>query len=341
MQPDRLLGMSFLIAGAIGAVPDKTDKVHVLNGDVITCEVRKLEYGYLTVKTDPMSTVQIKWSHVLRVTSQERFSLDIVDGTVLVGSLVEASGPGKLRVELTPEGGYREIELETVTFIYELEEDLRQRIDGDLSLGYSFTKASEVSQLNFAFNLSATTERHKWDGSLSSIDTAQPGRDDSNRSQAQIGYWRFFDRRWFGLLQSTADHNDELGLDLRASLAVLGGRYLTPTPAMVLGAGVGLSVNREWNVDDTDTNNLEGVAALRWEWFIRDTPKLELSTNLTIYPSLSTSGRVRGSTNASIRKEFAKDLFWKINAYGDFDSEPPEDGSTGDYGLIASIEYSW
>ena len=41
------------------------------------------------------------------------------------------------------------------------------------------------------------------------------------------------------------------------------------------------------------------------------------------------------------RKEFVKDLFWKLQAYGDYDSDPPSDGATGDYGLVASIEYSW
>jgi hypothetical protein len=322
-------------------VPEKTDKVHVKNGDVITCEVEKLEYGYLTVKTDPMSTVTIKWRQVLRVTSKERFTFDFADGSRLSGSLAEASASGKLRIVTSPEGDYQEHDLLDVIFLFELEEKRSERIDGDFSLGYTFTKASEVSQLNFTFDISGTTETYMWEGNLSSIDTAQPGEDNSNRSQGQVAYWRYFERRWFGLVQVLGEHNDELGLDLRANVAVLGGRTLAPTRAMVVAAGLGLNANREWNSDDTEANNLEGIAALRYEWFIRDSPKLDLSTRVSLYPSLTTAGRVRGSASVSVRKEFVKDLFWKLQAYGDYDSDPPLDGATGDYGLVASIEYSW
>ena len=52
-----------LVAGAADAAP-KTDVIEFLNGDHLTGEVKSLQQGILTFKTDMMSTVSIKWEHV-------------------------------------------------------------------------------------------------------------------------------------------------------------------------------------------------------------------------------------------------------------------------------------
>ncbi|MFQ5936542.1 MAG: hypothetical protein ACE5LB_09050 [Acidiferrobacterales bacterium] len=39
----------------------KTDKVELMNGDVITCEIKSLQRGVLRVSTDSMGTLDIEW----------------------------------------------------------------------------------------------------------------------------------------------------------------------------------------------------------------------------------------------------------------------------------------
>jgi hypothetical protein len=48
-----------LADSATGAT--KTDVVELRNGDRITCEIRKLERGKLTVKTDGLGTIAVEW----------------------------------------------------------------------------------------------------------------------------------------------------------------------------------------------------------------------------------------------------------------------------------------
>lgn len=59
-----ILGL-VLFSRPLSAHP-KTDVVVLANGDRITCEIKTLARGRLTVKTDAFGTVSIKWDHVAR-----------------------------------------------------------------------------------------------------------------------------------------------------------------------------------------------------------------------------------------------------------------------------------
>ena len=54
----------------------KTDVVEMLNGNRITCEVRKLERGKLTVKTDGIGTISIEWDDVVHVASATNYEVE-------------------------------------------------------------------------------------------------------------------------------------------------------------------------------------------------------------------------------------------------------------------------
>jgi len=331
-----------LATGWLTPTAEKTDKVQLDNGDVVTCEVKGLDRGLLTVKTDPMATIQIKWDHVVGVQSKQRFAVELDDGTRLFGILVEASAPGRLQVLAPFPMGTYEVDVDRVVFIDELEAEVLDRLKGSLGLGFTFTKASDVAQLSLAFDLRATTEVHEWSVDASTINTAQPGRETTNRSDLNLGYRRFLGHRWFALAGTSAQHNDELGLDLRARLDLGAGRYLVQSSEMLLSAATGASVNRELYSGGTDSNNVEAFLGVDYAWFLLDTPKLDLDTSVTVYPSLTDSGRVRVQADFRIRKEFAKDLFLSVKLYGDYDSEPPaSDSSSGDYGVVTSLDYSW
>jgi hypothetical protein len=331
-----------LAAGLLAPPAEKNDKVFLDNGDVVTCEVKGLDRGLLTVKTDPMSTIQIKWDHVVGVQSRQRFAVELDDGTRLFGILVEASGPQRLQVLAPFPMGTYEVDIDRVVFIDELEAEVLDRLKGNLSLGFTFTKASEVGQLSLAFDLRSTTESYEWSVDASTINTAQPGRETTNRSDVGLGYRHFLGSRWFALAGTSAQHNDELGLDLRARIDLGAGRYLVQSTDMLLSAGTGASFNRELYTGGEDSNNVEAFLGIDYAWFLLDSPKLDLDTSVTVYPSLTNSGRVRAQADFRVRKEFVKDLFLSVKLYGDYDSEPPaSDTSSGDYGVVLSVDYSW
>jgi hypothetical protein len=70
--PLLLLGSSIASAGSRA----RTDIVYMKNGDRITCEVKSLAYGQLSVKPDYiLDTVVLDWSKVEHIESSQVFSV--------------------------------------------------------------------------------------------------------------------------------------------------------------------------------------------------------------------------------------------------------------------------
>ena len=80
----------------------KTDLVELRNGDRITCEIRKLERGKLTVKTDGIGTVAIEWDDVQYLASTTSYDIELRSGERLFGSL-ERGNAGSM-VVIDPSG---------------------------------------------------------------------------------------------------------------------------------------------------------------------------------------------------------------------------------------------
>ena len=82
------LALIFVAVGASTAyAAAKTDIVELANGDRMTCEIKKLDRGKLTVKTDGLGTVSIEWDDIQHITSAQRFNVELASGERTVGSL--------------------------------------------------------------------------------------------------------------------------------------------------------------------------------------------------------------------------------------------------------------
>jgi hypothetical protein len=95
----------FLLAASLAAALSpfpaaaaKTDVIVMKNGDRLTGEVRKLERGYLTYKTDDMGTLSVEWDKVARVTARTEFEVDDLQGGIYFGTLQPGPEDGQLTV---------------------------------------------------------------------------------------------------------------------------------------------------------------------------------------------------------------------------------------------------
>jgi hypothetical protein len=156
---------------------------------------------------------------------------------------------------------------------------------------------------------------------------------------------RYFASRWQAGGLAQFDQNDELGLDMRVTAGGQAGRFYL-TNSSEFGAAAGLVVTRErFLVTDstgsttTSKDNLEGVVNLVYDAFRYDRPKLDFSTELTVYPSISSPGRVRTAFTGRIKYELFKDFFAGINFTDNFDSQPPEGAQRNDF--VSSFTIGW
>jgi len=127
----------------------KTDVVVLINGDHITGEVKGLDFGLLTFKTDHMGTIDIEWDEIASLTAlNQYFRLEREDGRLMYGSLDTDTLSSKLLVVLdTTKVPVDFLEIVRVTPI---KETMWDRFELNLDLGYSYTKTTTISTLTFS-----------------------------------------------------------------------------------------------------------------------------------------------------------------------------------------------
>jgi hypothetical protein len=319
----------------------KTDVVTFGNGDRLTGEVKSLERGKLRFKTAATDTISIEWDDVATLTSTQNIQVETEAGARFLGPLSKPVREGVVVVSTTT--GPVELVAAHVVFMEPIEEKGIDRFDGEITAGYNFAKASEVTQAQLGLELEARTETRIFALDVASVTSDSEDNEASQRHSLDLSYKRLWPKRWFTGAVVRLDRNDELGLDLRTSAGIGGGRYLRQTNSSTLSLVGGLQLSREnvsGNLEDEDT--VEAFATLAWNWFRYDTPELDFSTELEVIPNLTDTGRVRAELDVSFKWEMIEDLFWQLEFYNSFDSEPVVPGAEeNDYGVITSLGWEF
>jgi hypothetical protein len=331
---------------------DKTDIVWLTNGDRITGEIEQLEHGKLQVGTDALGQVRIEWDDISRIESDYQFQFERTDGTRITGTIQRASD----QQEITLVGDKQTVNFahDNVVRISQIEDTFWNRLKGSLTFGYSFTKASNVAQGNLGVRATHRTEVRSFTLDGSTIITSDQADDNTQRSNLSLSTTRFRSNRWFNSYVLGFESNDELGLNLRSSLGAGLGRYLIQTNASelsLIGGLVGTAENlktadpdpgTESTGDKSRQESLEGMLGVDYSRYIFDDPTVDFSARLYAFPSITESGRTRAQLDINLRWELINDLFWDLNYYNSFDSDPPSGSeSTNDYGIVTSIGYSF
>ena len=321
---------------------DKTDVIILNNGDRITGEIKQLEHGILRVSTDSMSEVRIEWDNVIKVQSNHQFQFERTDGQRIVAMIQDTSD--QQIITLMNEQRTASFTHGNIVRISPIEDSFWDRVNGSASFGFSFTKASEIAQLNFGFHGSHRTEVRRFSIDSNVITTNDEENESTQRSELHFGMTRFRDNRWFNSYLLGFESNDELKLRLRSSAGAGLGRYLIQTNTSELSFIGGLLGTSESLIGDTSSEqNIEGLLGVGFSKYIFDDPTVDMSLTLSVYPSITDAGRTRAQFDANIRRELIKDLYWDLTFYDTYDSDPPsaEAESTNDYGIVTSLGWSF
>ena len=319
---------------------EKTDIVFLHNGDRVTGEIKQLNRGILQLSTDDIGTINIEWEDVDSLSSVYQFRVEDSSGIKYFGAIF-LTHAGELQVI---QGGQVEEALHAnVVTITPLEASFWQQLDGSISIGYSYTKSNSLSQLTTNMYVIRRTEIRLWSLDISSMTTVQTNQPTQEREDATLSYSRLFDGPLFAISSTSAQKNDELGLDLRVLLSAGMGVNFIQSNHNDLATSAGLSVNREWSEDTTDDGyNLEAFISAQHAVFRYDYPKTDVASEVTVYPSLSSWGRIRSEIDISASREIVKDLTIVLSFYDSYDSDPPDPTSAkNDYGLVTSLGWTF
>lgn len=320
----------------------KKDVIRFKNGDHWTCEIKKLDHGYLYVGLDYVDgDVSIDWREVVSIESPQQFVVIDLNGTVLVGPFATSTGPRDNEISLTVEK--TTVPKSHVSSIQQTEVHFWRALHGGLSGGINFTKSESTT--NFSFNANADFRREYWSagGELQSTFTGSVAEKNNLRNQLSLNTVRLLnDKNYFAIAVGDLLHSDEQQLDLRSILGGGVGRLLVSTNnsrIMVLGGAVWTREKYTTAETNPNFNSAEGLLGTKLEYFRFKTANYSL--NLYLYPSLTDPGRTRLDGNAGVRFKVFKDLTFNLNLYLNYDSRPPRATSKSDYGANSTIGWTF
>jgi len=339
----RVLAASVLACGlASGYDRDKSDVITMRNGDHITGDIVGLEYGKLEVKTDKMGTLSIEWPSVRSVSSKFAFAIERRGGDKFYGSIATNADGDVLQIAAT-DGTSAQIPMADVERISRYSLSFWNRINGNLSVGLTYTKASATTV--GGVNLVSYYRSTAIDGTLNFNSNTTKTAESGTTYRAQLTGTVIFVRpspNFWGLVGSL-ERDQELGIDARLTGgAVLGRRFLQRSETEVTGFG-GLVVSRESVTGSSEQKtSLEAVVGGVWRVFKFTDPETSMTLGLSIYPSLTESGRVRSSGNLSLTHKIAGDFTLGLSGYVSTDSRPPDPtAQKSDYGLTFNLGYEF
>jgi hypothetical protein len=325
------------------AVP-KTDVITLVNGDIITCEIKEMSRGKLRAKTDHLGEVSIKWDKITKIVSNYWFLISLKDGSLIYGQMSETSQEGQLVVNFQEKS--TTIPLDQVVEIDPVRYDLWNRFDMSAAFGLNWNKGSDVFQANVAASVKYKGVIYSWgldgDGMVTEQGDEQGDEQTTRRNNLDLWLGREISGRYSTSVNTGTTRNDELGLRRRVSLGLNGGYFFLRSSHLEWRAILGATVNREWSTGESDpANSAEGRVGTEFTLFYHDTPKSDITVQADVYPNFTVTERVRFEGSITGRQEIIKDLFLRLDYYESRDSKPPDGANaTSDRGIVFSIEWT-
>ena len=200
----------------------KADVVRLANGDHITGEVKALNRGQLELSTDDAGTLYFEWDKIVSLSAVGQFEVTTTDGRRFLGGLAAGDPRTLVIIEVTDRVPLSMIDVATIAPIGS---SFWKKLDGSIDLGYSYTRSSQISQLNV--NATSVFRRPAFEMRTNASATLTANGDDGERDDRgtiQAFYVRYRGPRLLIASGGGFESNQSLGLQLRSQLAVTAGR---------------------------------------------------------------------------------------------------------------------
>jgi hypothetical protein len=329
-------------ATASASSRQKIDIVYMKNGDKITCEIRSLEQGQLTIKPDyTNSTVVIDWKKVDHVESSQSFLVSEPDGTLHAGALSSNSEERSLVVEHTPPVT---LPYDNVIQIEPLGVSFFKRFRGNYDMGLSLARSNGQKNLTVQGALTYQSEKYLFSSSSSSQFTSQAKTDNTEEASLKTTLFRQLRRsNWYGGGIANFLSSSEQQLNLRSTLGAGVAKRLIFTNrsdlSVIGGLGYTIEQDQAGTTSNAHSNELDSAFALQFSTFRFDSTTFD--TAVWVYPSLVVPGRVRMTLNQDIYYKFLGDFYVRLSFYDNYDNRPVIGAPSNNLGASTTIGWSF
>ncbi len=335
------LSLFWLVFASMG-IAQKTDTLVSTNGNIITGEIKKIEYGLLTYKVSGMGTLNVEVEKIQSLKSVKQFQITLNNGLLYFGSL-DTINSVEPKVKIVSQTRSYTVSVTSIVEVFPIKSSFWLRTSGDFSLGGNYTKSSRILQLNVAGNLYYRDKKKYYQLNWSNQVTFQNDSVLSQKQSNTLSSRRYFGHHYSFQGQLGISSNNELNLKRRYYLNLTGGKDFIHTYRSLLYTGLGLSGNSETTLDLNNVSyNLEGVIMVNYEFYKRTDPKVNITTRFNTYPSITTFGRWRFDASLDARIEVFTDFYVGANIYNNYDNSAELAADKhNDWGINATISYSF
>lgn len=315
------------------------------NGDVIRGDLVKVSRGDLYFDGDETGVFTVDLEVVKELVAHNKnYVIETgLKSEKLVGKISKAGMPGYLIIESKDDTSIP-IEMIQITYLYAFEETFKERLSAGINLGYSFTKSSNASRVNFSNRLQYKTSRWDLNQTFSTIATLTETSRSIERANGEFMGVYHVGRTWFTLASFRYQRLLELNVDSRF-IGTLGvGKNLIRNNNINLLIGTGISAQKELLSNVTDRSDLlwELPFIINFDLFDLGRPDIDVSTGLNYFQGLTQSGRARLDYNLKLSYELLSDIHVSLEGFLNLDSSPllMEDQQS-DVGVILNFGFDF
>lgn len=320
------------------------DRVVLNNGVALEGEIKEARRGEVSFDNEELDVVTIDLDDVRELTSPGFFEVTDAVGQVYRGALVA----GDSGTVLVGQGDQTTLlNISDIVHMLSFDAGFWGRTNGHVDLGADMAAASSLRSLLlgglFTYRGPRWGTRHSIDGYWQRQTTAGDLGAELVRTTHRLALNSSVSRflgRWAVQASVDAEQNEELGLQSRLQIGLLGAYRVVRNQSVELSAGTGLGDNAENYVGEVTSRSAEIIAAAVLDVF--DIGDVDVYTSVLLYANTSEGGRFRGAVDGRISWEIIEDFTIGLSLVERLDSRPPARGTRKrdfQYGL--TLGWSW
>lgn len=328
--------------GRINTFAQKIDTLLHVNGNILTGDFKKLEYGIVSWKMDGMETMSIETPKVRTFRSKKRYDVRMYNGVRYFCSFDTSSIFRKVKIiTLT---GSKLVNIDDIVRIFPIKKNFWLRTSGRFGIGANYTKGSDLGTLNFSSSLEHRQENSNYSFSWDNYYTFNADTLSSTKANMRLGWERLRRKKLSFGTSIGMSQNSELGTKLRLDVSVVGIYDFIFNDWMRLYSATGVSLQRENPYDDSQAvEDVVGSVSLGLKVYKLTKPKIWIDSDVNFIPYLTSDERYRMDVNVNPEISLiGNDLKLGLRVYYSLDTKPAtENASKEDWGTNLEISYTF
>jgi hypothetical protein len=318
------------------------DTLFFRNGSIILGEVKKIKLGVVNFDPDDANDITVQLIKLKTISASGAiFRIETTDEHVYYGRLFPNTRTGFVTIATAKDTVAQS--LERISVLYPFKDDFLDRFEGNVGLGYTYTRSSNFGRVNFDFSLSYITKQDEITFGASGIYSMSDTSLTRDQENVSFKYNYYLSISWFLTTFLSYQRNLELGIQRRYQQGLgIGNKYIR-TKHIYAWARTGVAINQEASTEGVKSGTLTEIfGQLQFNFFRFTLPRINLDMAQTFYYSLSQKDRFRNDGQTTFSWELISDFNLNLEFYNNYDSKPPASAaSTFDFGIIFGLSYKF